>query len=115
MPPGYHIELVAAEPMVQEPVMIDFDADGRMWVVEMAGYMRDFQASGEHEPVGRVVVLEDTNNDGTMDKRTVFQDGLDLARWIKVLDRSAAVKDIRSATAGRAKPWTQPELSAITR
>ncbi len=93
MPPGYHIELVAAEPMVQEPVMIDFDADGRMWVVEMPGYMRDFQASGEHEPVGRVVVLEDTNNDGTMDKRTVFQDGLDLARWIKVLDRGVLVAE----------------------
>ena len=50
--------------MVQDPVVIDWDADGRLWVVEMRGYMHDIQATGEHEPVGRVVVLEDTNGDG---------------------------------------------------
>jgi mono/diheme cytochrome c family protein/glucose/arabinose dehydrogenase len=85
LPPGYRVELVASEPMVQEPVAIDFDADGRLWVVEMRGYMQDLPASGEREPVGRVSVLEDVNRDGVMDKKTVFLDGLVLPRAIKVL------------------------------
>ena len=36
MPPGYHLELVASEPLVQNPIAIDWDADGRLWVVEYA-------------------------------------------------------------------------------
>ena len=67
MPPGYRLELVVSEPMVQDPVAIDFDSDGRMYVIEMVGYMQDMPASNEHNPTGRVVVLEDTNDDGTMD------------------------------------------------
>ncbi len=93
MPPGYRVELVASEPLVQDPVMIDWDGEGRMWVVEMPGYMPDINAKGEHEPIGKIVVLEDTNNDGRMDKRTVFQDGLVLARWLKVLGRGVLVAE----------------------
>ena len=93
MPPGYRIELVASEPLIQDPVMIDWDGEGRMWAVEMPGYMPDINAKGEHEPIGKIVVLEDTNNDGRMDKRTVFQDGLVLARWVKVLDRGVLVAE----------------------
>ena len=95
MPPGYRLELVVSEPMVQDPVAIDFDPDGRMYVIEMVGYMEDMPASTEHNPTGRVVVLEDTNDDGTMDKRTVFADGLVLPRALKVLDRG--VLDRRTA------------------
>jgi mono/diheme cytochrome c family protein/glucose/arabinose dehydrogenase/HEAT repeat protein len=93
MPPGYRVELVAAEPLIQDPVMIDWDGEGRMWAVEMPGYMPDIDARGEHEPIGKIVVLEDTNGDGRMDKRTVFQDGLVLARWLKVLDRGVLVAE----------------------
>jgi mono/diheme cytochrome c family protein len=64
-----------------------------MWDVEMPGYMPDINASGEHAPVGKVVVLEDTDGDGRMDKRTVFQDGLVLARWLKVMDRGVLVAE----------------------
>ena len=91
--PGYRVELVASEPLVIDPVAIDWDPDGRMWVVEMPGYMRDIQASGELDPVGRVVVLEDTDSDGKMDKRTVFAEGLVLARAVKVLDRGVLVAE----------------------
>ena len=91
MAPGYHLELVASEPMIQEPVAIDWDPQGRLWAVEMPGYMPDVAGWDEHNPIGRVVVLEDLNGDGRMDKRTVFADGLKLARAVKVLDRGVLV------------------------
>lgn len=93
MPPGYRVELVAAEPLIQEPVAIDWDLDRRLWAVEMPGFMADITGSNEYEPIGRVVVLEDINGDGRMDKRTVFADGLVLARSIKVLDRGVLVAE----------------------
>jgi mono/diheme cytochrome c family protein/glucose/arabinose dehydrogenase len=91
LPPGYRVELVAAEPVIQEPVAFDWDMEGRLWAVEMPGWMPDITARGEHDPIGRVVVLEDTNRDGRMDKRTVFADGLVLARSLKVLDGGVLV------------------------
>jgi glucose/arabinose dehydrogenase len=91
MPPGYHVELVASEPLIQEPVAIDWDPRGRLWAVEMPGYMNDIAGGNEHDPIGRIVVLADTNHDGRMDTRTVFADGLVLARAIKVLDRGVLV------------------------
>ena len=50
MPPGYRLELVASEPMVSDPVLIDWDPDGRMWVIEMPGYMQDSPATNELDP-----------------------------------------------------------------
>src|SRR5829696_8487747 len=93
MPPGYRVELVASEPLIQEPVAFDWDAEGRLWAVEMPGFMADLTGSNEHDPIGRVVVLEDTNGDGRMDKRTVFADRLVLARSIKVLERGVLVAE----------------------
>ena len=93
LPPGYHAELVASEPMVVDPIAIDWDADGRMWVIEQLAYMPEINPSieREHEPICRIVVLEDTNGDGKMDKRTVFADGLVLPRALKVLDHGVLV------------------------
>jgi mono/diheme cytochrome c family protein/glucose/arabinose dehydrogenase len=92
MPPGYHVELVAGEPLIQDPTVIDWDLDGRLWVVEMTGFVRGLQAPEPNlDPTGNVVVLEDTNHDGAMDKRTVFADGLILPRALKVLDRGVLV------------------------
>ena len=91
MPAGYHVELVASEPLIQDPILIDWDADGRMWAIEMPGYMHDIQASDERQPTGRIVVLEDTDGDGKMDKRTVFADGLVLPRALKVLAHGVLV------------------------
>jgi glucose/arabinose dehydrogenase len=93
MPPGYQVELVASEPLIQEPVALDWDLEGRLWAVEMPGFMADIRGSNEHDPIGRVVVLEDTNGDGQMDRRTVFADGLVLARSLKVLDRGVLVAE----------------------
>src|SRR5271170_6298472 len=78
--PGFRIELVASEPLVEDPVAIAFDPGGRIWVVEMRGFMPNVDGTGEDQPVGRIVVLEDTDGDGKMDKRTVFADGLVMPR-----------------------------------
>ncbi len=91
LPEGYRVELVASEPMIEEPVLIDWDTEGRLWVVEMRGYMQDLPATKEREPLGRVSVLEDRNGDGTMDHKTVFMDGLVLPRALKVLDNGVLI------------------------
>lgn len=92
LPPGFRVELVAAEPLVSDPVAIAFDPDGRLWVVEMPGYNREFVDAlpfylpdSEKKPVvpdGKVVRLDDTNGDGRMDRRIVFLGGLRLPRAV---------------------------------
>jgi glucose/arabinose dehydrogenase/mono/diheme cytochrome c family protein len=89
--PGFRVELVAAEPLVQDPVAAAFDADGRLWVAEMRGYMPTIDASDEKAPVGRIVVLEDTDGDGVMDRSTVFLDGLVLPRSVLPLSDGVLV------------------------
>lgn len=68
VPEGYKVELVAAEPLVQDPVAIDWAADGKLWVAEMA----DYPSGLEGKPGGRVRFLEDLNGDGVYDKSTLF-------------------------------------------
>lgn len=91
--PGFRLELVAAEPMVQNPVTFDFDADGRIWVVEYQGYMRDLKGTGESDPICRVVVLEDTDADGRADKSTVFLDGLVMPRSLSFVKGGVLIQE----------------------
>jgi mono/diheme cytochrome c family protein/glucose/arabinose dehydrogenase len=93
MPPGYRLELVASEPMIQDPIWIDIDPDGRLWVVEMRGFMPNAAGDNERAPVGRISVLEDEDDDGRMDKSTVFMDGLVLPRSVKVLDKGVLIAE----------------------
>lgn len=72
--PGFRAELVASEPLVLDPVAIDWAPDGRLWVVEMADY--PLGMDGQGRAGGRVRVLEDTNGDGRYDKAAIFADGL---------------------------------------
>src|SRR4051794_25018458 len=72
--PGFRVELMAAEPLIQSPVAFDWGADGRLWVVEMRDFPLGMDNQGQ--PGGRVVVLEDTDGDGRYDRSTVFLDGL---------------------------------------
>ena len=74
VPDGFAVELVAAEPLVLDPVAIDWDAAGRLWVVEMADY--PLGMDGQGKPGGRVRVLDDTDGDGRADRSTLFADGL---------------------------------------
>src|SRR4051812_1144681 len=53
LPDGFRAEVVASEPMVQHPVAMTFDPDGRIWVVEMRGYMPTPEGKGEDQPNGR--------------------------------------------------------------
>jgi len=82
VPAELKIELVAAEPLVQDPVVCVFDADGSLWVVEMRAYMPDVDGKGEQEPVGCVAHLFDDDGDGKMDRRVTFLDKLVLPRAI---------------------------------
>ena len=83
--PGLKVQLVAAEPLVQDPVVCSFDEDGRLWVVEMRSYMPNIEGEGEREPIGRVSVLEDTDADGLMDTSTVYLDSLIMPRALAVV------------------------------
>ncbi|MBL9211761.1 MAG: c-type cytochrome [Opitutaceae bacterium] len=88
LPPGFRVEVVAAEPLVQDPVSVTFDERGRAWVIEWPGYnwpLRDTLPglTKAEKPKSRVVILEDTDGDGRMDKRTVFMDGMDWARGVQ--------------------------------
>ena len=91
--PGFAIQLVAAEPMVQDPVVITFDEDGRLWVVEMRGFMPTIDGEGEDAPVGRISVLEDTDGDGQMDTSTVYLDSLVLPRALALVPGGALIAE----------------------
>jgi mono/diheme cytochrome c family protein len=82
LPTGYRMELVAAEPDVISPTVIEFDGNGRMYVAEMISYMMDADASREHDPISRISRWESTKGDGRFDKRTVFADHLVAPRMI---------------------------------
>jgi putative membrane-bound dehydrogenase-like protein len=100
VPEGYEVRCFAHEPMVQNPVAMTWDHRGRLWVVEayeypngsdhpapFGGEARDDQYHpipklGDKIPRDRVIILEDTDNNGEADKRTVFVEGLNLASAI---------------------------------
>ena len=101
VPDGYEVRCFAHEPMIINPVAMSWDNRGRLWVVEAYEYPEGTKLanppfSGEakddqyhpmpkldaRHPMDRVVILEDTDNDGVADKRTVFVEGLNLASAI---------------------------------
>ena len=93
LPAGFHLELVASEPEIQEPVAIVWDANGRLYVAEMRSYMQDIFGTGEHVPVCRITRFEDTDGDGKMDKHTVYSDSMVLPRMMLALDDRLVVNE----------------------
>lgn len=79
---GFELSIIASEPFIEAPVTMDIDHKGRPWVVEMRGYMQNLEGTGEDMPNGRIVILEDLDNDGVTDHTKVFLDNLVLPRAI---------------------------------
>ncbi|MDO7172993.1 cytochrome C [Mariniflexile sp. AS56] len=96
LPEGYKVELVASEPMVDEPVAIAWDGNGRMYVAEMNTYMQDVDGTGTNRSISRIKLLEDLDGDGKMDKSTVFIDSLMLPRMILPLENELIVNETYS-------------------
>ncbi|NNM30431.1 MAG: hypothetical protein HKO57_12995, partial [Akkermansiaceae bacterium] len=72
VPKGFEVQLVAAEPLVRDPVAIDWAPDGKLWVAEMA----DYPGGIDGQAGGRIRYLEDFDGDGVFDKSTLFLDGV---------------------------------------
>jgi putative membrane-bound dehydrogenase-like protein len=87
--PGFEVQLVAAEPLVMDPVAIDWGPDGKLWVVEMADYPSGIDGNGK--PGGRVRFLEDTTGDGQYDKSTLFAEGLSFPNGVLAWGRGILV------------------------
>ncbi|MBC7653729.1 MAG: cytochrome C [Oligoflexus sp.] len=90
---GYHLELVASEPMISEPVAIVWDGNGKMFVAEMNTYMQDLNGTGQKMNTCKIKLLEDTDGDGKMDKATLFLDSLVLPRMMLCLDDKLLVNE----------------------
>jgi len=81
VPPGFQVDLIAAEPRIHQPVAFAFDSAGRIYVAEAHTYPI---RAAEGEGTDRVVILEDTNGDGQFDSRRVFIEGLNLVSGLEV-------------------------------
>ncbi|MFO0947241.1 MAG: PVC-type heme-binding CxxCH protein [Planctomycetota bacterium] len=80
LPPGFRVELFAAEPDLVNPVAMTFDDRGRAWVAESLEYPRSEPGVGRD----RVKILEDTDRDGKADKITIFAEGMNIPSGIAV-------------------------------
>ncbi len=96
LPKGYRLEVVASEPMIHEPVAIAWDGNGRMYVAQMETYMQTVDAQGQYEAMNSVLLLEDTDNDGKMDKSSVFLDSLSAPRMLLCVGHELFVNETNS-------------------
>ena len=81
LPEGFKITLAASEPDVVRPISFTLDTRGRLWVVEAHTYP---VPAPEGQGKDRILIFEDTNGDGTLDKRKVSTEGLNLVSGIEV-------------------------------
>ncbi|WP_336515066.1 DUF7133 domain-containing protein [Pollutibacter soli] len=96
IPVGYHLELVASEPMISEPTAIAWDGNGRMYVAQMETYMQTIDAKDQYTARSRVMLLEDTDDDGRMDMSSVFIDQLMAPRMILCVGKELLVNETNS-------------------
>jgi putative membrane-bound dehydrogenase-like protein len=77
VPPGFTLELYAAEPDIINPIAMEWDERGRLWVIETVDYpntVREDKSSGDD----RIKICEDTDGDGKADKFTLFAEDLNI-------------------------------------
>ena len=89
--PGYRVELFASEPDIVNPIYMDWDEQGRLWVIESIEYPypRNFWPDGGGKD--RIMILEDTDGDGRADKFTVFADSLNIPTSLEFADGGVVV------------------------
>lgn len=90
---GFTVKLVASEPLIAAPVALTFDQKGRIWVLEMEGYMPDTVGTGESRPAGKVVILEDKNKDGVADSSKLIIDSLVMPRAICLVENGVLIAE----------------------
>ena len=73
VPKGFRVQLAASEPMVQQPIDMAWDERGRLWIAECYTYAEK-ETNFEKKLKDRIIILEDTNQDGVFDKRKTFWD-----------------------------------------
>ncbi len=83
LPPGFRATLFAAEPDVQNPIAMTFDARGRLWVAENYTYAERTQRF-DLRLRDRIVIFDDTDGDGQADKRKIFTDGVQMLTSVAV-------------------------------
>ena len=81
VPPGFKVQVAASEPDVTQPVAMCWDDRGRLWIAEAHSYP---QRNPEGEGADRIVIFEDTDENGTLDKKTTFIEGLNLVSGLAV-------------------------------
>jgi len=81
VPAGFKVTLAAAEPDIVRPISFTIDPKGRLWVVEAHTYPIP---APEGQGKDRILIMEDTDGDGTLDSRKVFMEGLNLVSGIEV-------------------------------
>jgi mono/diheme cytochrome c family protein/glucose/arabinose dehydrogenase len=82
LPPGYRMEPVLADPIIEDPGQIAFDGNGRMFVVELRGYFQTPEGNDLIPQVGRISMHEDRDNDGSYEHHSVFVDKLVFPRFV---------------------------------
>lgn len=87
---GFKIEKIAAEPLLSTPVAMTFDDSGRIWAVEMTDY-QPIESGEVPYPLGKVIILSDSNGDGEMDSRKIFLDFLQVPRAICLTDHGVLI------------------------
>ena len=91
--PGFAIEPVAAEPLVEDPVAIAWDEAGNLYAAEMRGFMPDTHGTGQTAAVGAVVRLADLDGDGVYDRREVLADKLVLPRGVAIVNEGLLIAE----------------------
>ena len=82
LPPGYRMEPVLADPLIEDPAQIVFDGNGRMFILELRGYFQTPEGIDLVPPDGRISMHEDRDGDGTYEHHTVFVDDLVFPRFV---------------------------------
>lgn len=117
---GYEIEVVAAEPLIVDPVNFAVAPDGKLWVVEMRDYPLGMDGKGE--PGGRIRVLTDENGDGRYDSAVTFMDKVRYVTgvlpwkdgaWVSAAPHVSFARDTNGdGVADEVTPWLEGFIDA---